>query len=106
MDQATQQNAALVEQMAAAASSLKNQAGEMVQTVAIFKVESNQGAVRQTARSVAPVNTQFKGDARRLPTKPVKPSASKPPMDKQMALPKPVEAAKSQTDRGDEWETF
>ncbi len=36
MDQATQQNAALVEQMAAAAGSLKGQAQELVQTVAVF----------------------------------------------------------------------
>ncbi len=38
MDQATQQNAALVEQMAAAASSLKSQAQELVQVVSAFKV--------------------------------------------------------------------
>jgi methyl-accepting chemotaxis protein len=38
MDQTTQQNAALVEEMAAAASSLKQQAQELVQTVAIFKL--------------------------------------------------------------------
>ena len=38
MDQVTQQNAALVEQMAAAASSLKSQAGELVQTVRVFKI--------------------------------------------------------------------
>jgi methyl-accepting chemotaxis protein-1 (serine sensor receptor) len=38
MDQVTQQNAALVEQMAAAASSLKAQAFELVETVAVFKV--------------------------------------------------------------------
>ncbi len=38
MDQATQQNAALVEQMAAAASSLKGQAQDLVQAVAIFKL--------------------------------------------------------------------
>lgn len=38
MDQATQQNAALVEQMAAAASSLKSQAHDLVQVVAEFKV--------------------------------------------------------------------
>ncbi len=38
MDQATQQNAALVEEMAAAASSLKGQAQELVQTVAVFKL--------------------------------------------------------------------
>ncbi len=38
MDQVTQQNAALVEQMAAAASSLRSQAQELVQTVAVFKL--------------------------------------------------------------------
>jgi methyl-accepting chemotaxis protein len=38
MDQATQQNAALVEQMAAAASSLKAQARELVDTVAVFQL--------------------------------------------------------------------
>ena len=38
MDRVTQQNAALVEEMAAAASSLKAQAGDLVQTVALFKL--------------------------------------------------------------------
>jgi methyl-accepting chemotaxis protein len=38
MDQVTQQNAALVEEMAAAASSLKSQAEDLVQTVAVFKL--------------------------------------------------------------------
>ncbi|MBU0827221.1 MAG: MCP four helix bundle domain-containing protein [Gammaproteobacteria bacterium] len=42
MDQATQQNAALVEQMAAAASSLRNQAHDLVQVVAVFKLTSDQ----------------------------------------------------------------
>jgi methyl-accepting chemotaxis protein len=45
MDQTTQQNAALVEEMAAAASSLKAQAEDLVQTVAVFKVASP-GALR------------------------------------------------------------
>ena len=43
MDQVTQQNAALVEEMAAAASSLKSQAQDLVGTVAVFKLRS--GAV-------------------------------------------------------------
>ena len=43
MDQTTQQNAALVEQMAAAASSLKSQAQELVQTVAVFKLNGARG---------------------------------------------------------------
>jgi methyl-accepting chemotaxis protein len=41
MDQMTQQNAALVEQMAAAASSLKSQAHELVQAVAVFQLQSH-----------------------------------------------------------------
>jgi methyl-accepting chemotaxis protein len=44
MDQVTQQNAALVEEMAAAASSLRSQAHELVQTVAIFKLSSSETA--------------------------------------------------------------
>ena len=43
MDQVTQQNAALVEEMAAAASSLKSQAQELVGTVAVFKLDFSGG---------------------------------------------------------------
>ena len=42
MDQVTQQNAALVEEMAAAASSLKSQAQELVGTMARFKLPQGQ----------------------------------------------------------------
>ncbi len=38
LDQATQQNAALVEEMASAAEKLNQQAGELVQAVAVFKL--------------------------------------------------------------------
>jgi methyl-accepting chemotaxis protein-2 (aspartate sensor receptor) len=41
MDQSTQQNAALVEEMAAAATGLKSQADELVQTVAVFKLDGH-----------------------------------------------------------------
>ena len=44
MDQSTQQNAALVEQMAAAASCLKGQAEELVGLVATFKLDGARGA--------------------------------------------------------------
>jgi len=40
MDQVTQQNAALVEEMAAAASSLKTLAGDQVQAVSVFQLPS------------------------------------------------------------------
>lgn len=39
MDQVTQQNAALVEEMAAAAAALKTQADDMVQTVSVFRLQ-------------------------------------------------------------------
>ncbi len=40
MDQVTQQNAALVEEMAAAADSLKAQANDLVSTVSVFRLEN------------------------------------------------------------------
>ncbi|APW37534.1 methyl-accepting chemotaxis protein [Rhodoferax koreense] len=43
MDQATQQNAALVEEMAAAASSLRSQAEELVNAVGVFKLRAVEG---------------------------------------------------------------
>ncbi len=43
MDHATQQNAALVEEIAAAASSLKSQAEDLVQVVAVFKLSPTSG---------------------------------------------------------------
>jgi len=43
MDQATQQNASLVEEMASAASSLRSQAQELVQAVAVFKLSQGKG---------------------------------------------------------------
>jgi len=52
MDQATQQNAALVEEMAAAAGSLRTQSNDLVQVVAVFKLD---GAATQRAVAAAPV---------------------------------------------------
>jgi len=49
MDQVTQQNAALVEEMAAAASSLKNQAEDLVHVVSVFRLgdeRSHSGVLR------------------------------------------------------------
>jgi len=45
MDQVTQQNAALVEESAAAAESLKNQAHELVKAVAVFKLSAHETPV-------------------------------------------------------------
>jgi methyl-accepting chemotaxis protein len=53
MDRTTQQNAALVEEMAAAASSLKAQAQELVGMVAVFKVDGMHEAAGSTADTPA-----------------------------------------------------
>ena len=53
MDQATQQNAALVEESAAAAESLRDQAQQLVQVVAVFRLDGVEDAAM--ARAVAPV---------------------------------------------------
>ena len=47
MDQFTQQNAALVEESAAAAQALKNQAQELVQSVSAFKLDDQASAPRR-----------------------------------------------------------
>ena len=49
MDQTTQQNAAMVEEMAAAASSLKSQAEDLVRTVSVFKVAGRAPTLRALA---------------------------------------------------------
>jgi hypothetical protein len=69
MDQATQQNAALVEEMAAAASSLKSQAQELVATVAVFKLgdahEQSSLAPPAAVRSSKPISQTYQGAERR-----------------------------------------
>ncbi len=51
MDQTTQQNAAMVEEMAGAAASLRQQSDELVQAVAVFRL---QGGVQAAARTAPP----------------------------------------------------
>jgi methyl-accepting chemotaxis protein len=106
MDQATQQNAALVEEMAAAASSLNSQARELVQTVAVFKSENvrseNTGPTAHTARARKPAPPSSL--TAKIPV-------AKPPLPKAQALPKPSAKPsappKATPSGGDEdWETF
>ena len=58
MDQATQQNAALVEQSAAAASSLRQQADELVHSVAVFKVDPSAADRVPASTQAAPAPSQ------------------------------------------------
>jgi methyl-accepting chemotaxis protein len=53
MDEVTQQNAALVEQAAAAAQSLQEQSGRLVETVSIFKLSSHETPRAQPAQARA-----------------------------------------------------
>ena len=102
MDHTTQQNAALVEQMAAAASSLKTQAQDLVQVVAVFKLNNN-ASDRNMRRSVAaPTPTQApKAMAPRV--------AATAPKKAHTALPRPVTTARAATATAtgaDDWESF
>ena len=56
MDQATQQNAALVEEMAAAVSGLKTRAQELVSTVAVFQLSHAKMRVQHSHVCVTTVN--------------------------------------------------
>ncbi len=101
MDQVTQQNAALVEEMAAAASSLKSQAQELVQTVAVFKVAAGQhDYARRSSPASPPVRPAMAPPA---PRKLGGSAAPKPlPKPKTAAVPAPAAVAAA----GDDWESF
>jgi methyl-accepting chemotaxis protein len=107
MDQVTQQNAALVEEMSAAASSLNTQAQDLVQVVSVFKLNANQGVATQ---SVAPVKaTRLKPVTA---TSVARPKTAKPAGATTMtalAAPrtKPSEPrAEKSGPAGDSWENF
>jgi methyl-accepting chemotaxis protein-1 (serine sensor receptor) len=114
MDQVTQQNAALVEEMAAAAGSLKTQALELVQTVAVFKLgagDSYRSAAPQAApkvRAHPPKPFNFKGSDRRAQGVPKGAAARSPAPAAKPTPPKPLPApAAASTATSDaDWETF
>ncbi|OAX55894.1 methyl-accepting chemotaxis protein [Xanthomonas graminis] len=53
MDEATQQNAALVEEATAAARAMEDQAGQLTETVALFKIEAAHAAPSSRSRPAA-----------------------------------------------------
>ena len=99
MDQGTQQNAALVEQSAAAAASLRQQAEQLVQAVAVFKLHEPAAAAPHASPAVRPA-------AHTAPTPPVRPVAPATPRAKASAdaPTRPVATATTQT--GDDWQSF
>jgi methyl-accepting chemotaxis protein len=103
MDQVTQQNAALVEEMAAAASSLQTQAQDLVGTVAVFKLAHGEGGFAPSVRhAAAPV--RHSAPQRLAPVRKAAPkfkAASKP-----VALGAPTAAPKVAQAGNDDWESF
>ena len=109
MDQATQQNAALVEESAAAAESLKGQAQQLVQAVAVFKL--GHGSAHVVAAPAATVKPAAAAHAveRRGPNRAT--NVTRPNF---VAKPKPAAAADAhvikapalKTGTGDDWTSF
>jgi methyl-accepting chemotaxis protein len=101
MDEATQQNAALVEQAAAAAQSLQDQAAHLAEVVAEFKLED--GAVAPVVRAVKRT-VDITPPARAIKNKPaVRKEVAK------IAAAKPASESKAMKTGGDEngsWEEF
>jgi methyl-accepting chemotaxis protein len=92
MDQATQQNAALVEESAAAAESLKGQAMQLVQAVAVFKLSAHEPAAVAAPRPMA---------SRPAPSYSARPA---PTAAAAAAAPRPVAPAPATA--SDDWESF
>ncbi|PVY92871.1 methyl-accepting chemotaxis protein [Acidovorax sp. 99] len=110
MDQVTQQNAALVEEMAAAAASLNNQAQDLVSTVAFFKLSPAQAA--QPAASAFAYVPKAAGPSKALAgsSRPASVAPSKVPPLRAAAKPAPalVSTAPARSGSGNDadWESF
>ncbi|WP_300079099.1 methyl-accepting chemotaxis protein [Giesbergeria sp.] len=105
LDQVTQQNAALVEESAAAADSLNAQAQQLVQAVAVFKLGQHEqrAASQRSASSPAPA-------PRRAPALPQRSAASSAPKVAARAAPRvaapPQALAHHSKQNDDDWEHF
>jgi uncharacterized phage infection (PIP) family protein YhgE len=119
LDQMTQQNAALVEESAAAAESLRDQAQQMAQAVAVFKVSgtlagSAPRAIKDITPRAAPLTYKrplppsAKPKVALASSQTKAPSAFKKPLavaaPVKLAAAKPKPAASQATDS--DWETF
>nr|WP_145545409.1 methyl-accepting chemotaxis protein [Variovorax boronicumulans] len=107
MDQTTQKNAALVEQSAAAADSLRHQAAQLVQAMAVFRLRD--GAVPAPVRAPAPAAPPrpAAAPAPRVAAKPAAaPTAAKPrPVAATAPRALPAAKAPAKSEEG-EWESF
>ena len=119
MDGMTQQNAALVEQAAAAFQSLQDQASELQRVVSIFKLteDEQQGTMAAPASIAAPIaSTTTAVATRAVVARPAKPQPKKPaagskvkPTDDAAKAPKAESVTKTKVAAaasGDDWEEF
>lgn len=116
MDHATQQNAALVEESAAAAGSLDNQAAELVRAVSVFKLPGSQAAVSAPVRAMAAPSTSRAPVASRVAAPPARanPSGAAPPRPAKAAAPSaprrppalPAKAVAATAQAEGDWESF
>ena len=115
MDQGTQQNAALVEEMAAAASSLKVQAQDLVQVVSAFKlngVATTASAMpapptrRPAAPAAAPVPKKAAGTPAPARLAAAKSGAGAKPASLPKPAAAPVKTAAAASSAEGDWETF
>jgi len=79
MDEVTQQNSALVEENAATAKTLEQQAATMTTEVNLFRVGDEEAAVAPAAEMTAPVQPIKQQPAAAKPAKPAKPAAKAAP---------------------------
>ncbi|MFD2365972.1 methyl-accepting chemotaxis protein [Pseudoduganella sp. GCM10020061] len=100
MDDVTQQNASLVEEAAAAAQSLEQQAGELSQLVSIFKVER-----RRTSRAASAGATAAAPQTTEVATLPVRRPPAKRLARQAAARPAASERAPAPA-ATEEWEEF
>ncbi len=103
LDQMTQQNAALVEQSAAAAESLKGQAGTLTSLVATFKVDAKAAATPAALQIAAAAPAKRPASMPTLTKAVARPAATARPAPARPTAAAPVATAKAP--EGD-WETF
>ncbi|MCS4510772.1 methyl-accepting chemotaxis protein [Xylophilus ampelinus] len=121
MDRATQQNAALVEESAAAASSLKIQAEQLVQAVAVFTLASENGSAALAPQRAAvaatptvrplPARTPAKLPRTTAPARVPRAFKSAPapalaPAGQKAAAPAERPVAAASAGGADDWESF
>ncbi|HEV7822161.1 MAG TPA: methyl-accepting chemotaxis protein, partial [Burkholderiales bacterium] len=111
MDEVTQQNAALVEEAAAAAQSLEDQAAKLRQAVAVFQLDDE--STVEAGFSHAPARPGGSTTAKSRPAAPAKPrraapamASAKAPVAAHPGVERPVAARPVEAAATGDWQTF